>query len=243
MIVSAKTDIGLKRSTNQDSFSYGQLEKGAVTWAVVCDGMGGMAAGNVASSSAVEIIAAALEQNLSPKSSASFVKNLLKTSIESANARVYDMALANEEMRGMGTTVVATVIVKGTAYFAHAGDSRAYLYSGGQLNQITKDHSIVQTLIEKGQLTEDEAKNHPNKNIITRALGVASYIDIDFDERAVSEGDTVLLCTDGLTNSIDDELIMLATSDNDFDSLAERLVELANQNGGSDNITVVAVKN
>ena len=153
------------------------------------------------------------------------------------------MALANEEMRGMGTTVVATVIVKGTAYFAHAGDSRAYLYSGGQLNQITKDHSIVQTLIEKGQLTEDEAKNHPNKNIITRALGVASYIDIDFDERAVAEGDTVLLCTDGLTNSIDDELIMLATSDNDFDSLAERLVELANQNGGSDNITVVAVKN
>ena len=243
MIVSAKTDIGLKRSTNQDSFSYGQLEKGAVTWAVVCDGMGGMAAGNVASSSAVEIIAAALEQNLSPKSSASFVKNLLKTSIESANARVYDMALANEEMRGMGTTVVATVIVKGTAYFAHAGDSRAYLYSGGQLNQITKDHSIVQTLIEKGQLTEDEAKNHPNKNIITRALGVASYIDFDFDERAGAEGDTVLLCTDGLTNSIDDELIMLATSDNDFDSLAERLVELANQNGGSDNITVVAVKN
>lgn len=243
MIVSAKTDIGLKRSTNQDSFSYGQLEKGAVTWAVVCDGMGGMAAGNVASSSAVEIIAAALEQNLSPKSSASFVRNLLKTSIESANARVYDMASQNEEMRGMGTTVVATVIVKGTAYFAHAGDSRAYLYSGGQLNQITKDHSIVQTLIEKGQLTEDEAKNHPNKNIITRALGVASYIDIDFDEREVSMGDTVLLCTDGLTNCIDDDLIKLASSDNDFDSLAERLVELANQNGGSDNITVVAVKN
>ena len=95
---------------------------------------------------------------------------------------------------------------------------------------------------EKGQLTEDEAKNHPNKNIITRALGVASYIDIDFDEREVLEGDTVLLCTDGLTNCIDDDLIKLACSDNDFASLAERLTELANQNGGNDNITVVAVK-
>lgn len=242
MIISAKTDIGMKRSTNQDSFSYGQLENGAVTWAVVCDGMGGMAAGNVASVSAVEVIAGALEQNLSPKSSASFVRNLLKTSIESANVRVYDMAQENEEMRGMGTTVVVVVIIKGTAYFAHAGDSRAYLYSDDQLVQITTDHSVVQTLIEKGQLTEDEAKNHPNKNIITRALGVAPYIDIDFDEREICEGDTVLLCTDGLTNCIDDELIKLASSDNDFESLAERLVELANQNGGNDNITVVAVK-
>ncbi|MBO5105399.1 MAG: Stp1/IreP family PP2C-type Ser/Thr phosphatase [Clostridia bacterium] len=242
MLVSAKTDIGMKRSTNQDSFSYGQLENGTVTWAVVCDGMGGMAAGNVASASAVEVISSALEQNLSPKSSASFVRNLLKTSIESANARVYSMAAENDEMRGMGTTVVAVVVIKGIAYFAHAGDSRAYLHSGDKLLQITTDHSVVQTLLEKGQLTEDEAKNHPNKNIITRALGVASYIDIDFDEREVLDGDTVLLCTDGLTNCIDDDLIKLACSDNDFVSLAERLTELANQNGGNDNITVVAVK-
>lgn len=242
MIVSAKTDIGMKRSTNQDSFSYGQLENGNITWAVVCDGMGGMAAGNVASATAVEVIAGALEQNLSPKSSVSFVKNLLKNSIESANARIYDMSLENEDMRGMGTTVVAVVIIKGVAYFAHAGDSRAYICSGNEFSQITVDHSIVQTLLEKGQLTEDEAKNHPNKNIITRALGVASYIDIDFDEREVVEGDTILLCTDGLTNCIDDELIKLASSDNDFETLAERLVELANQNGGNDNITVVAVK-
>jgi len=242
MIVSAKTDIGMKRSTNQDSFRYGQLEGGAITWAVVCDGMGGMAAGNVASSTAVEVISGSLENNLSPKSGASFVRNLLKSSIESANAKIYSMSLKNEDMRGMGTTVVAVVIIKGVAYFAHAGDSRAYYYSENELTQITTDHSVVQTLVEKGQLTEDEAKNHPNKNIITRALGVASYIDIDFEEREVSANDTVLLCTDGLTNCIDDELIKLASSDNDFLSLAERLVELANQNGGNDNITVVAVK-
>ena len=145
-------------------------------------------------------------------------------------------------MRGMGTTVVAVVVIKGVAYFAHAGDSRAYYYSNNQLSQVTTDHSVVQTLLESGQLTQDEAKNHPNKNIITRALGVASYIDVDFETLDVSEGDTVLLCTDGLTNCIDDELIKLASTDNDFSSLAERLVELANQNGGNDNITVVAVK-
>lgn len=242
MIVSAKTDIGMKRSTNQDSFSYGQLDSGAVTWAVVCDGMGGMAAGNIASSTAVEVISGSFENNLSPKSSASVVRNLLKSSIESANARVHNMAFEKEEYRGMGTTVVAVVVIKGVAYIAHAGDSRMYFYSNNQLTQITTDHSVVQTLIEKGQLTEQEAKNHPNKNVITRALGVNSYIDIDFEEIEVSQGDSLLLCTDGLTNCIDDELIKLATSDNDFPTLAERLVELANQNGGYDNITAVAVK-
>ncbi len=242
MLVSAKTDIGMKRSTNQDSYSYGQLENGTITWAVVCDGMGGMAAGNVASITAVESISASLEQNLSPKSSASFVKSLLKSSIESANAKIFSMAEENEDMRGMGTTVVVVVIIKGVAYFAHAGDSRAYYFLNNQLSQITTDHSVVQTLLESGQLTEDEAKNHPNKNIITRALGVASYIDVDFETIDVLEGDTVLLCTDGLTNCIDDELIKLALTDNDFSSLAERLVDLANQNGGNDNITVVAVK-
>ena len=242
MIVSAKTDIGLKRSNNQDSFNYGQLDGGAVTWAVVCDGMGGMAAGNVASATAVEVISGSFENNLSPKSSASSVRNLLKSSIESANARIYNMALEKEELRGMGTTVVVVVVIKGVAYIAHAGDSRAYFYSNNELTQVTIDHSVVQTLVEKGQLTEQEAKNHPNKNVITRALGVASYIDIDFEEIDVTTGDALLLCTDGLTNCIDDELIKFATSDNDFETLAERLVELANQNGGYDNITAVAVK-
>ena len=238
----AKTDVGLKRSTNQDSFNFGQLEKGAVTWAVVCDGMGGMAAGNVASATAVEVISASFENNLSPKSNGAFVRNLLKSSIESANAKIYSMASSNEALHGMGTTVVAAIIIKGVAYIAHAGDSRAYHYSNDHFLQVTTDHSVVQTLVEKGQITADEAKNHPNKNVITRALGVAPYIDIDFEEREVLAGDTVLLCTDGLTNCIDDDLMKLASTDNDFPSLAERLVELANQNGGNDNITVVAVK-
>ena len=144
MTISAKTDIGLKRSSNQDSFNYGQFEKGSLTWAVVCDGMGGMAAGNVASEAAVEVISTSFEKNLSPKANPSFVKNLLKSSIEAANAKIYSMAMENEDYRGMGTTVVAVIIVKGVAYIAHAGDSRAYLYSKDALSQITTDHSVVQ---------------------------------------------------------------------------------------------------
>lgn len=242
MLVSAQTDIGLKRTSNQDSYEFGQIEKGAVTWAVVCDGMGGMAAGNVASVEAVRVIANSFKNNLSPKSSPSFINNLLKSSIDSANSAIYDMALNDETLRGMGTTVVAVVVVKGVAYFAHAGDSRAYIYSNNTLTQITTDHSVVQTMVDNGQITEDEAKNHPNKNIITRALGVASYIDIDFTEQPLNEGDVIILCTDGLTNCIDDELLGLSASDNDFETLAQRLIDLANQNGGNDNITVVAVK-
>ena len=242
MLISAKTDVGLKRATNQDCFEFGQLEKGAVTWAVVCDGMGGMAAGHVASAEAVRVISQSLKNNLTPKSTPSFINNLLKTSIESANAAIYDMAIKDEALRGMGTTVVAVVIVKGVAYFAHVGDSRAYCYFEKALRQITTDHSVVQTMVDTGQITVDEAKNHPNKNIITRALGIAPYVDIDFAENQIKENEVIILCSDGLTNCIDDELLALSASDNDFETLADRLVDLANQNGGNDNITVVAVK-
>lgn len=242
MQISAKTDIGLKRTTNQDCFHFGQIEKGDVTWAVVCDGMGGMSAGDIASAEAVRVIANSFDNNLSPKSNPSFINNLLKSSIEAANAAIYDMATEDETLRGMGTTVVAVVVVKGVAYFAHVGDSRAYIYSSNALSQITTDHSVVQTMVDKGQITEDEAKNHPNKNIITRALGIAPYVDIDFAETKVSENDIIILCSDGLTNCIDDELLALSATDNDFETLATRLVDLANQNGGNDNITVVAVK-
>lgn len=242
MQISAKTDVGIVRTTNQDSMAYGSFENGTTAWAVVCDGMGGMAAGNVASAEATRVISGAFEQNLSPRSSASFINNLLKSSIESANAIVYDMANQNEDMRGMGTTVVSVAIVKGVAYFAHAGDSRAYLLTDGEIKQITTDHSVVQSMVESGHITSDEAKNHPNKNIITRAIGVASNIDIDFTDIEVKTDDILILCTDGLTNCIDEELMKFAASDNDFESLAERFVDLANQNGGNDNITVVAIK-
>ena len=180
MLVSAKTDIGIKRSTNQDSFSYGQLDGGAITWAVVCDGMGGMAAGNVASATAVEVISGSFENNLSPKSSASAIRNLLKSSIESANARVYNLAMEEDEYRGMGTTVVGVIAVKDVLHVIHVGDSRCYLKNTAGIKQITTDHSFVQQLVERGAITPEEARVHPQRNLITRVVGVHEDVECDY---------------------------------------------------------------
>lgn len=241
MTFSAKTDIGQKRKLNQDSFQFKAFGDSSA-WMVVCDGMGGMAAGNVASDMAVKCLTRCFEDNLSKKSSPEQIKSLLKSSILSANAAVFAKANEQKELNGMGTTVVACVIFKGVCYVAHAGDSRLYRVHNGVLNQVTIDHSIVQTMVDSGQLTEEQAKIHPNKNIITRALGVHQDIEIDFSEFQVYENDIVFLCTDGLTNCVTDESILQVLVSEEFSNSAEKLIELANNNGGIDNITFVAVK-
>ncbi len=242
MPFSARTDIGRKRTINQDGFCVGDVEKGSVLWAVVCDGMGGMAAGNIASQETVSVISSSFRGNLSPKTTPKIICNLLKSAVEAANAKVYDMAQKNEAYRGMGTTVVALIVKDNIAYFAHVGDSRAYLLKGEEIFQLTTDHSIVQTMVESGQITADEAKHHPNKNIITRAVGVASGIDIDFLEIPVEKGEILLLCTDGLTNCLEDSFILQMAKQTPFEELADRLVDAANEKGGPDNITVAAVR-
>lgn len=241
MTFSAKTDVGLKRKINQDYFDYGQLGDNAC-WLAVCDGMGGMVAGNVASETAVKCLARSFGENLSSKSPPAFIRSFLEKSVASANAVVFDMADADNELRGMGTTVVAAVVVEGVCYVAHAGDSRLYKIQDGVLSQVTTDHSVVQTMVDSGQLTEEQAKIHPNKNIITRALGVRNDIDVDFTEFKVSNGDIIFLCSDGLTNCVDDEEILNVMKNNDFSLTADILVDIANNNGGIDNITIVAVK-
>lgn len=241
MTFSAKTDIGQKRKLNQDSFQFKAFGDSAA-WMVVCDGMGGMAAGNVASDIAVKCLARCFEDNLSKKASPEQIKSLLKSSILSANAAVFAKANEQEELNGMGTTVVAAVIMNGVCYAAHAGDSRLYRMHNGELHQVTTDHSIVQTMVDSGQLTEEQAKIHPNKNIITRALGVHQDIEIDFSEFEVYEGDIVFLCTDGLTNCVTDQNISEVLMKEEFSDTAQKLIELANNNGGIDNITFVAVK-
>ena len=242
MIISAKTDIGLRRDANQDCFAYGQPDSGTLSWAVVCDGMGGMAAGNIASELAVTVISRAFEDNLSASSSPGFITGLMKTAVEAANAAVFDAAGRQPECHGMGTTAVAAVVTETKAFFAHAGDSRAYLLREGRLTQITTDHSIVQSMVESGQLTADEAEHHPNRNIITRAVGVNSDIEVDLSETEIGEGDIVLLCTDGLTNCVDVEQIFETLVNTEFSVVAERLIALANRNGGTDNITVAAIR-
>lgn len=239
MKIVGKTDIGRIRQTNQDAYAVGEL--GSVAWAVVCDGMGGANAGEVASAMAVRHISEQISAGMREGMSASSVKNLLETSIFSANANIYEMSSANEQLKGMGTTVVAVVVADSVAHIAHAGDSRAYLAAGGQMEQLTTDHSVVQELVESGELTTDEAKQHPKKNIITRALGVQRHVVVDYCQRQMGQGDVLIICTDGLTNYLDAQEILGLIGQGEPAFAAETLISNANAKGGGDNITVVAI--
>jgi len=238
----SKTDIGKKRNSNQDSYLTGELP-GGVTWAVVCDGMGGAAGGNVASSNAVQIISNRISTNYRDGMSPLSIKNMLISAITAANITVYDMSRANDELDGMGTTVVCALVCDEVAYIAHAGDSRAYAISNNNVYQLTRDHSVVQEMVEMGTITADQAKKHPRRNIITRALGVEPELKIDYCEYDFGENDILLLCTDGLTNFVDDKELMNIIENNTYYEIADKLVESANSNGGGDNITVVAIAN
>ncbi len=235
------SDKGLVRSSNQDAFAIGTMDDGS-NWAVVCDGMGGANGGNIASRLAVDHFSASLKAGYRSGMSESSVKNLLETAVNAANIRVFDKSRESKELNGMGTTIVAVLIIGKTAYFSHAGDSRAYSFSNGELTQLTRDHSIVQSMIENGKLTPEEARFHPRKNVITRALGVEESVSPEFNVYDLNDGDQLLLCTDGLTNFVDLGAIADVLSA-DHESKAEALVEVANKNGGGDNITAVVIEN
>jgi len=241
MRIAAKTDMGQVRLRNEDYYGVGELPGGFV-WAVICDGMGGAAGGDVASRSAVQLISGALASSFQEHMSSRSIKNLLVTALDNANTRVYDLAEGNDALMGMGTTVVAAIVNGRKACIAHAGDSRAYLLSGGGSMQLTKDHSVVQAMVDNGQLTEDEARDHPRKNLLTRVLGVAETLEADYCEEELPPGGVLLLCTDGLTNCVDSAQFPALLAQNGFAGLADNLVQLANEQGGQDNITVVAIE-
>lgn len=242
MRVFSKTDIGLVRHTNQDACRTG-LFPGGCAWAVVCDGMGGVNGGNIASEIAVESISQQLISSFREGMPHSAVRNLILSAIMNANLEVHDKAMEDSQLSGMGTTVVTAVVCGGVAHVAHAGDSRAYLISKGEIRQITTDHSMVQEMVAKGDLTEQQARRHPQKNIITRALGVEESIQTDYCEHPFALGDLLLLCTDGLTNYIDAETIAALAKQVESQELALRLIEMAKEEGGGDNITVAVVEN
>lgn len=240
MKISAGTDVGKVRDNNQDYYLLGNLPDGV--WAVVCDGMGGHAGGNVASKIASEKIKYMITSNYRNDMSVSSVRNMLETAIASANIDVFDMAEQTPNLKGMGTTVVAAVIRPSGSVVAHVGDSRCYHISDGEIRQITKDHSMVQELLDTGAITKEEALVHPRRNIITRALGLFEYEKIDFTEPILKAGDKLLICSDGLTNHVSDDEILNLVTTRPMNSIAEELIDLANKNGGSDNITVVLLE-
>lgn len=240
MKIVARTDAGLVRENNQDSYTAFELENAVV--AVVCDGMGGAAEGALASSQAVRAIKDYITERYYSGMTDISIKSLLVSALESANRFVYNLSRTDEKYFGMGTTAVAAVISESYVYIAHVGDSRAYKKSDGVLNQLTKDHSIIQHMIESGEISAQEAAAHPDKHIITRALGVDADVKVDFCQESFEENDILILCSDGLTNFVEPDDILNLTDDGCYYDYADRLVNLANQNGGGDNITVVAVE-
>lgn len=233
------TDIGKKRSINQDYVFCEDNPIGHLpNLYIVADGMGGHNAGDYASRFCVEFFT----QYIINSDQASPIA-LIEEAITNTNEKLYAKSMQDEEYEGMGTTFVVATIYDNTMYVANIGDSRLYVISK-EMKQITEDHSLVQVMVRTGELDRDEAKLHPNKNIITRALGTNEIAQPDFFEVELGEGDIVLMCSDGLTNMLDDETIERIIRENADDpkTVTETLVMQANQNGGKDNIAVIIVK-
>ena len=240
--VYGQSDIGLVRNLNEDACNGGVLSTN-VAWAVVCDGMGGAKGGNVASAMAVTLISEQILSSYHSDQSNNSVKDLILAAMLHANTSIYNSAKSNESLKGMGTTAVVAVVCDGIAHIVHAGDSRAYIITSDGIQQLTTDHSMVQELVKNGDLTEQEAKVHPQKNIITRALGVQPIIELDYCKHDFSNDSLLLICTDGLTNYVDAEQIYQLSKEYHDNYLAEQLITHAKNAGGGDNITVAIIEN
>lgn len=241
MKVFGQTDRGMVRQSNQDSFACGIFDDGAA-WAVVCDGMGGMNGGDIASSCAVEIIQKKLLADYKSKYNEKKLCALFTEAAEAANAEIIEKTRKNPELVGMGTTLVIALARKRSVYIAHAGDSRAYVIAH-DIKQATKDHSMVQVLVDSGRLTPEEANNHPRKNVITRALGADLSIDIDFSRIPIKKTHKILLCSDGLSNKLSDKELLEFSKNTEIEKLPEKYIAEANAAGGNDNITAVIIEN
>ena len=243
----AYSDKGMVRQINEDSFYVpSEINDNRILLFIVADGMGGHMAGEVASKEAVDAVVRYISENYEKEASnvRSNLINLINESILYANKQIYEKSLSDLNLSGMGTTFAIALIHNESLYIGHVGDSRIYLLRKNSLFQLTRDHSYVEELVSSGTITREEAANHPQKNIITRALGTEEIVEIDICVRKIYKNDTLILCTDGLTNMVDEETIK-ATVENEEPSLeaAKKLVALANQTGGTDNITVVIVNN
>jgi serine/threonine protein phosphatase PrpC len=238
MRVYAGKDIGQRRQVNQD-YVYASVESvgNLPNLFVVADGMGGHNAGDYASSCAVQELVDTIKKNADYNP----VK-IIRYGMESANLKVLDEAGKSEERKGMGTTMVVATIIGNYVYVANVGDSRLYVIHQG-IHQITKDHSLVQEMVRMGELREEEARDHPDKNIITRALGVARSLDVDFFDLEIGPDTMILMCSDGLSNMVtNEEIADLLERPGNVKEKGKALIRLANANGGKDNIAVVLIE-
>ena len=232
------TDVGMIRKINQDYVYTSEKPMGNLpNLFLVADGMGGHKAGDYASRCTVETICEMVEKSLEKEPAA-----ILQKAIEAAKEQVYQMAKTDEQYEGMGTTIVAATLLGNSLQVANVGDSRLYIV-GNTIKQITRDHSWVAEMVRLGEMDQEMAKNHAKKNIITRAVGASRNVEIDFFTVDLAEGESVLMCSDGLTNMLEDEEIrMIMQSQRDVVAKVQALVEEANKHGGMDNISVVLIE-
>ncbi len=248
MNFAGRTDVGCHRQDNQDCYGTSKGER--AFFALVCDGMGGAAAGDLAARTACDSILQDVTDELDIHRDADKqpmdqqkVKGILWSAVNRANERVFELSRSREELRGMGTTVVMVLCYYGKVYVAHVGDSRAYLLRGGRLRRLTSDHSLVQNLIDAGTLTEEEARVHPSRNVITRAVGVAPEVSAEYGSFLLQAGDTFLLCSDGLSGLVTDgRMAEILVADKSAQILADALVAEALDNGGDDNVTALVAR-
>lgn len=243
MKVYGLTDRGMVRSENQDCFRSDLRGDGELLTLVLCDGMGGALAGSVASALAADTFLYHAANSLDESSTADDMHKILRDAINYANIKVYDRAFADFSCMGMGSTLVGLLVNSKRACIANVGDSRAYLVTKRKAQQITNDHSLVAELVEQKKITRSEARNHPQKNIITRAVGVEASVSADlFDVKLGAEA-RLLLCSDGLTNVVTDEEIRLVCANNDdIERACSTLLDLAIKRGAPDNVTSVLVE-
>lgn len=240
MIVGAKSHVGKVRKINQDSFYIS--EDNNLPFFIIADGMGGHKAGEVASKMAIDIVREYFYENRSKLNSKEDIFATIKGAIEKANTKIYLKSGEEDQFEGMGTTLILAYIKEEQLYIGHVGDSRAYLI-GKDIIQITEDHSFVNQMMKTGNLSIEEAKNHPKKNLITRAVGSSSIINIDLIYQDISKASILLVMTDGVTNMLDDKFLYdeFKNSDN-MQKSCDTIIAAANEQGGIDNSTIVAVK-
>jgi serine/threonine protein phosphatase PrpC len=242
MKVAIKTDIGLVRQTNEDAHRYvvfgqDQWTGGAVHLCAVADGMGGYRAGEVASRLALDTV---VEQIGRAFETGEPLDAAFQAAMGAANRRVVRHGLNDPACSGMGTTATVAIVSGGLLHIGHVGDSRAYVLRAGLLDQITRDHSLVAELVRNGDLTEAEAQTHPQRNILTQSFGSDLRVKADVSTRPLLDGDTIILCTDGLTGAVTaSEIEDIVSHASSLDEAAERLIALANERGGHDNVTVL----
>ncbi|MBR5023256.1 MAG: Stp1/IreP family PP2C-type Ser/Thr phosphatase [Oscillospiraceae bacterium] len=237
----ASTDLGAVRTQNQDAYQVEKLDKNTIL-CVVCDGMGGAKAGNVASTLAADVFIKEVKRAWSSDLTGDRLEQMLRGAVKLANFTVYDQAQQVADYSGMGTTLVAALIRGKKATVVNVGDSRAYFITADGIRQITMDHSLVQMMIDRGELTPEKAKRYPGKNLITRAIGTEEQVQCDVFNLNVGKETYILMCTDGLSNLMDDQEILFEIAHSqDRENCCERLLDIVKKRGAPDNVTSVLV--